>query len=84
LSQLASAIVSWAPLDVWLRLRRVWKHDPTTLAAGIDSLLIYLGAIDEWTSAAGGMHSQDQGKLSEEVMRLRKATVQWIIKSGSW
>jgi hypothetical protein len=67
-------------LDVWLRLRRVallqtlrffWKHDPTTLAAGIDSLLIYLGAIDEWTSAAGGMHSQDQGKLSEEVISLR-------------
>ena len=62
-----------------MRLRRVallqalrffWKHDPTTLAAGIDSLLIYLGAIDEWTSAAGGMHSQDQGTLSDEVMFL--------------
>jgi hypothetical protein len=41
------------------------------LAAGIYALWIYLGAIDEWISATGTMHNQDQGKLNKEVMSLQ-------------
>jgi hypothetical protein len=81
LSQLANAIVSWVPTDVWLRLCRVtllqtlryfWKHEPSTLAAGIDALLVYLDANDEWNGATENNYAQSQNKLSEEVVGLRK------------
>jgi len=55
LAELANMIVTWQPTDIWLKFRRTtllealkyyWKHDPTTLPTGVDSLLTYLSATD--------------------------------------
>ncbi|KAL7549693.1 hypothetical protein ACHAWF_012957 [Thalassiosira exigua] len=71
LSELANMIVSWDPKDIWLKFRRttllealkhLWKYDPSTLATGVDSLLMYLSAQD----------NPPNERLSEDVIGLRK------------
>jgi len=71
LSELASVIVSWNPSDVWLKFRRTtllealkhyWKHEPSTLPTGVDSLLLYLSAKD----------NPPKERLSQDVIGLRK------------
>lgn len=71
LAEVANMIVSWNPNDVWLKFRRTtllealkhyWKHDPTTLLTGVDSLLVYLNAQDNHTRAS----------LSVDLVALRK------------
>jgi hypothetical protein len=88
LSQLAYAIVSWTPTDVWLKFRRVallqalryyWIHEPATLANGIDALLVYISAVDEWdnnlaapaASFATSTAAADTN-LSDEIIGVRK------------
>ena len=77
LGQVASSIISWNPVDVWLKQRRAvllgalrsfWEHDPTTLAAGVDALLCYLCANDEWSSS----NEFIEESLSMEIVSLRK------------
>ena len=71
LSELANMIVSWSPIDLWLKFRRstllealkyFWKYDPSTLPAGVDSLLLYLSATD----------NPPREILSEDAVGLRK------------
>ena len=71
LAELANMIVSWNPIDIWLKFRRTtllealkhyWKYEPSTLPTGIDSLLIYLSAKD----------NPPKERLSEDVVGLRK------------
>ena len=76
ISDLANVIVSWNPSDVWLKFRRAnlldalkyyWRHDPTTLLAGVDSLLVYL-SVEEWS--ADSKHGER--KLTSDCIGLRK------------
>jgi len=78
LSQLANSLISWIPTDAWLRHRRaamlenlkyVWKYDATTLPQGVDSLLSYLNARNEWESP---INCNEPERLSGEVIGLRK------------
>jgi hypothetical protein len=71
LSELANMIVAWNPNDIWLKFRRTlllealkhyWKYDPSTLANGVDSLLVYLSATD----------NPPTQPLSGDVVGLRK------------
>jgi hypothetical protein len=73
LSQLANGLVSWNPTYLWLKFRRAqllesmkhfWVYQPTSLLMGVDALLGYLGAQDDWNP--GG------SELSGEVVSLRK------------
>jgi exportin-5 len=73
LSQMATAIVSWNPTYLWLKFRRAqmleamkhfWVYIPTGLNQGIEALLGYLSAEDDWSPGAS--------KLSGEVIGLRK------------
>jgi Exportin-5 family len=73
LSQLANGLVSWNPTYLWLKFRRAqllesmkhfWVYQPTSLLLGVDALLGYLGAKDDWNP--GG------SELSGEVVSLRK------------
>ena len=77
LSQAASTIVSWNPTYIWLKFRRAtlldalkhyWKHDPTTLLQGVDSLLKYMSAPDEWSAQP----DPDPQQQSGEIIGLRK------------
>jgi len=85
LSELANAIINWTPSDVWLKFRRVgllqglryfWVNEPATLASGIDALLIYISAVDEWDSSASqasfATSTSVDTMLSEEVIAVRK------------
>lgn len=78
LAGLAQSLVVWTPSYLWLKFRRaailealkhVWKHDPSTLLQGIDSLIRYLGLNDEW--AAPGSNNST-GEMSGEVVGLKK------------
>lgn len=73
LLQLANSIVSWNPTHLWLKFRRTqliealkhyWFYDPSTLLQGVDALLGYLSANDDW--------SGDGEPLSGEIISLRK------------
>lgn len=73
LSQLSNALVSWDPKYVWLKFRRAqlleamkhfWVYEPANLLQGVDALLGYLGAADDWNP--GG------SELSGEIVSLRK------------
>jgi len=72
LSQLANSIVTWNPVELWLKFRKAtfldalkyyWLYDPTTLPAGVDALLVYLSADDG---------SGIQARLGGDVISLRK------------
>ena len=54
-NEIANSLISWNPNDCWMKFRRVtlleslkhfWKHDPSTLASGLDVFLVYLGETD--------------------------------------
>mmetsp|Transcript_24815 Transcript_24815/g.52881 ORF Transcript_24815/g.52881 Transcript_24815/m.52881 type:complete len:1461 (+) Transcript_24815:208-4590(+) len=71
LSELANMIVSWNPIDIWLKFRRTtllealkhyWKYEPSTLPTGVDSLLLYLSVKD----------NPPRERLSEDIIGLRK------------
>lgn len=71
LTDIANLIVSWNPTDLWLKFRRTtllealrhyWKHQPSSLPSGVDSLLVYLSATD----------NPPRDKLSEDATGLRK------------
>jgi hypothetical protein len=73
LSQLANALVSWNPTYVWLKFRRAqlletmkhfWIYEPANLLQGVDALLGYLNAQDDWNP--GG------SEPSSEIVSLRK------------
>lgn len=75
LGQMASAIVTWTPTYLWLKFRKTtlleslkhyWKYDPATLLQGVDSLLGYLGASDDWNQ------TNDPDQPSGETISLRK------------
>eukprot|EP00550_Attheya_septentrionalis_P000795 CAMPEP_0198290488 /NCGR_PEP_ID=MMETSP1449-20131203/8336_1 /TAXON_ID=420275 /ORGANISM="Attheya septentrionalis, Strain CCMP2084" /LENGTH=1467 /DNA_ID=CAMNT_0043988997 /DNA_START=193 /DNA_END=4596 /DNA_ORIENTATION=+ len=75
LSEIANMIVSWNPTYIWLKFRRTtlldalkyyWAYDPSTLASGVDALLVYLIAEDEVSSGTFG------STLSGDVIGLRK------------
>lgn len=79
LSELAHCIVSWNPSYLWLKFRRAqlleclkhyWKYNPSTLLQGVNSLLTYIGAPDEW----GETKTEADGtkKLSGETVGFRK------------
>jgi hypothetical protein len=79
LSELANMIVNWNPTYLWLKFRRAqllealkhyWKHEPATLLQGIDSLLKYIGAPDEW--ATGEVEADGYKRISGETVGLRK------------
>lgn len=71
---------------MWLKFRRAqlleslkyyWQHDPSTLLQGVDSLLRYLSAPDDWS--APGVSSDDSGYISSEVVSLRKKSAVALI-----
>jgi len=73
LLQLATSLVSWNPTYLWLKFRRTqllealkhyWLYNPSTLLQGVDALLGYLSAHDDW--------SADGEPLSGEIVSLRK------------
>ena len=73
--------MSWDPAEVYLKLRRasllgslkyVWVYDSTTLPVGVDALLCYLSARDEWTSTSPNSFGAGEETLSTEVISLRK------------
>ena len=79
LSELANGIVAWNPSYLWLKFRRAqmmeclkhfWKYNPSTLLQGVNSLLNYIGAPDEW----GGTKIEADGskKISGETVGFRK------------
>ena len=79
LADLARAVVTWNPTFLWLKFRRaqlldalkhIWKYDPSTLLQGIDSLLGYLRAPDEWNN--GSNDPRGLSRTSGEIVGLRK------------
>eukprot|EP00536_Pseudo-nitzschia_multiseries_P001400 jgi/Psemu1/250511/estExt_Genewise1Plus.C_180109 len=79
LSELANGIVSWNPSYLWLKFRRAqlleslkhyWKHDPSTLLQGVNSLLGYIGAPDEWGETK--VEVDGTTRLSGETVGFRK------------
>ena len=71
MSEVANMIVSWSPDDTCLKFRRTtllealkhfWKCEPSTLPAGVDSLLLYLNATD----------NPPKDRHSDDVIGLRK------------
>lgn len=78
-SELANLVASWNPTYLWLRFRQVqllealrhfWEHEESTLLQGVDLLLRYIGAPDEW----GGDPIEQDGSpgISGETVGLRK------------
>jgi hypothetical protein len=81
LSELAHTVVNWNPTHLWLKFRKAqlldalkhyWEHDPSTLLQGIDALLGYLGAPDEWNN--GELQADGSTRMSGETVSLRKKT----------
>jgi hypothetical protein len=79
MAELARAIVTWNPQYLWLKFRRAqlleglkhyWKYDPSTLLQGIDSLMGYLRAPDEWGSEQ--VELDGSKRMSGEIVSLRK------------
>lgn len=79
LSEMARVIVNWNPTYLWLKMRRAqlldglkfyWKHDPSTLLQGIDSLLTYIRIPDEWGENA--VEIDGSQRISGETIALRK------------
>jgi len=79
LSQMAQAIVAWNPADLWLKMRRAqlldglrffWKHDPSTLLQGIDSLIGYIRVPDEWGESV--IEKDGTRRISSQTVSLRK------------
>jgi hypothetical protein len=79
LSEMARTIVNWNPTYLWLKFRRAqlldglkhyWKHDPSTLLQGIDSLLGYIRVSDEWYE--GKLEADGSKRTSGETVGLRK------------
>ena len=79
LSELANGIVSWNPSYLWLKFRRAqlleclkhyWKYDPSTLLQGVNSLLNYIGAPDEWGETK--IEADGTKKVSGETVGFRK------------
>lgn len=79
LSELAHLVVYWNPSYVWLKFRRAqlleclrhyWLHEPQTLLDGVDSLLKYIGAPDEWGEAI--LEADGTKRISDETVSLRK------------
>lgn len=80
---MASAIVAWSPTYLWLKFRKAtlleslkhfWKYDPSTLLQGVDSLLGYLGAADDWNVGSK--------QLSDEIISLRKKSGVSLVAVG--
>ena len=79
LSEVARLIVNWNPTYLWLKFRRAqlleglrhyWKYDPSTLLQGVDSLLAYIGAQDEWGEER--IEIDGTKRVSGETVGLRK------------
>jgi hypothetical protein len=79
LSELSRLVVNWNPTYLWLKFRRAqlleglrhyWKYDPSTLLQGVNSLLTYIGAADEWGEER--IESDGSKRLSGETVGLRK------------
>ena len=79
LAELANGIVSWNPSYLWLKFRRAsmleclrhyWKYHPSTLLQGVNSLLTYIGAPDEWGETKVG--ADGSKTLSGETVGFRK------------
>ncbi|KAL3929587.1 MAG: hypothetical protein SGBAC_012141 [Bacillariaceae sp.] len=79
LSEIANLVVSWNPAYLWLRFRQVqllealrhlWIHEDSTLLQGIDLLLRYIGAPDEWGD--GAIELDGTKRISGETVALRK------------
>lgn len=75
LAEMVTALVSWNPSYIWLKFRKAtlldalkyyWQYEPSTLTKGVECLLAYLSAPDEWRPQGGN------GKLSGEIVSLRK------------
>ena len=89
LSEMARLVVNWNPTYLWLKFRRAqlmeglrhyWKHDPSTLLQGIDSLLGYIGAPDEWGS--GESEADGTKRVSGETVGLRKKSSMALVAVG--
>lgn len=79
LSELANIIVCWNPTFLWLKFRRAqlleclrhyWMHNSQTLLEGVDSLLKYIGAPDEWGETT--LEADGTERVSAETVSLRK------------
>ena len=79
LLELSNALVNWKPTYLWLKFRHAsllealkhyWKHDPSTLLQGVDTLIRYLGLADEWTSSAPAVTAS--ARMSDEIVGLKK------------
>lgn len=79
LAEMARAIVNWNPTYLWLKMRRAqlldglkyfWKHDPSTLLQGIDSLIGYIRIPDEWGD--NKLELDGSKRISGETIALRK------------
>lgn len=86
LSELANGIVSWNPSYLWLKFRRAqlleclkhyWKHYPSTLLQGVNSLLGYIGAPDEWGETK--IEVDGTKRLSGETVGFRKKSSMCLV-----
>eukprot|EP00533_Pseudo-nitzschia_delicatissima_P009220 CAMPEP_0116104504 /NCGR_PEP_ID=MMETSP0327-20121206/14491_1 /TAXON_ID=44447 /ORGANISM="Pseudo-nitzschia delicatissima, Strain B596" /LENGTH=1505 /DNA_ID=CAMNT_0003596761 /DNA_START=256 /DNA_END=4773 /DNA_ORIENTATION=- len=79
LTELSNGIVSWNPSYLWLKFRRAqmleclkhyWKYHPSTLLQGVNSLLTYIGAPDEWGETK--IEADGSKSISGETVGFRK------------
>ncbi len=79
LLELAHIIVSWNPTYLWLKFRRAqlleclrhyWLYESQTLLEGVDSLLKYIRAPDEWGETI--LEADGTQRISDETVSLRK------------
>ena len=80
LIDLSAALATWRPTYVWLKFRHAsliealkhyWQHDPSSLLQGVETLIRYLGLLDEWKGPTAG-HELRATTMSGEMVGLKK------------
>jgi hypothetical protein len=80
LLELSRCILAWNPTYLWLKFRKAqlleclryfWKYNPSTLLQGIECLMMYIGAPDEW-GGSPKLEADGSKPISEETTSLRK------------
>lgn len=79
LDQVANSLVSWNPVDIWLKFRRstlletlkwYWIHNPTTLPAAVETLLANLSV--DYKPSGDNHEIHNKTRLSDDIISLRK------------
>jgi len=79
MNELAHALLQWNPNYLWLKFRRIqllealkhfWKYDPSTLLQGVQVLMDYLRAPDDWGTQQ--IEADGSRRMSGQIVSLRK------------